>query len=185
MLSQVVASSSAVAERSAEPTVHFTASLLAANRLVVSTYWTDDERVSAARRLEGAHFRRADGKRLAKLKRTEYKRKRALLELLDVHARFLGHVDVLANVWRAALREMMAADEDATSSAGGAGGAALVDSIFPSLDTIQSVSQARLLLLASDICACFCWLRLASAGFGWLRLASAGFCWLLLASACF
>ena len=123
--------------------VHVSVSLLAPFRLYVSAYWTDEERVTAARLIEGALARRLDRRRLVKLRRAEYKRMRSLLEVLEVHARFLSHLNVLANVWRAGLRELMMADEADEGAGGGQKqGRALVDSIFPSLDTIHSMSSA-------------------------------------------
>ena len=123
--------------------VHVSVSLLAPFRLFVSAYWTDEERVTAARLIEGAHASRLDRRRLVKLRRTEYKRMRSLVEVLEVHDRFLSHLNVLANVWRAGLRELMVTDEADEGAGGGQKqGRAFVDSIFPSLDTIHSMSSA-------------------------------------------
>ena len=55
---------------------------------------------------------------------------------MEVHERFMSHLDVLREVWRAQLRTLM--DVDASGDAGAA--QLLIDSIFPSLDTIYELS---------------------------------------------
>ena len=88
----------AAATHYAGPPVTFVVTLHSAQRLIVNAYWTDAERILAARRIEAAFVCKKDRATLRKLRKREYRRQRALAELLDVHERFLGHLDVLANV---------------------------------------------------------------------------------------
>ena len=134
----------------------FTVIIQAPSRLVVSQYWSEEERIHAASAVARAYVHWKGRKALKKLKRAEFKRRMAVGEVLDIHSRFVKQLDVLSGVWRAALRTLMSDDDDGVggggdepqpTGGGGAGGAGregegteLVESIFPHLDSISQTS---------------------------------------------
>ena len=56
-------------------------------RLLVSQYWSDDQRISAAFYISRSVQVYLDRKKLDKLRRREYRRNKAVEELIEMHKR--------------------------------------------------------------------------------------------------
>ena len=80
--------------------VYFTALVHTPQRMLVSQYFSDKERVQAVLCIAGEMRRWSDRNKLIKLKRREFRRRKGLEELVDVHKRFLEMLRVLRDLWR-------------------------------------------------------------------------------------
>ena len=82
-------------------------------------------------------------KALGKLRSREYKRRRAVGELVEQHERFIKTIGVLDALWRRELLELMAGeDEEREDGEADGSGVDLVQSIFPSLESIRRTAAA-------------------------------------------
>ena len=127
--------------------VKFTVIVHAPRTLKAATFYTDAERTFASARIAAHWLARPKGKcrkMLSKLRSAEKGRRAASEEVLSVHTRFLSQLDVLSEVWRRQLRELLAVDVTDEEQADGNVGAELVQGIFPYLDAIASVSGGLL-----------------------------------------
>lgn len=80
--------------------VYFTALLHTPQRMLVSQYFSDKERIQAVLCIAREIRRWSDHNKLIKLKRREFRRRKGLEELVDVHRRFLEMLRVLRDLWR-------------------------------------------------------------------------------------
>ena len=129
----------ALSSATAGESVPFTAVLHAPQRLKAAQYWTDEERTAASEKIAAQWLARPGGrcrKLYKKAKSTEIARRCAADEVLTVHARFVEQLDILTNLWRRYLCELLAVEDNPD----GGEGAELVKGIFPYLDAIASVS---------------------------------------------
>ena len=121
--------------------VRFTAVIHAPRRLKAATYYTDGEKSFASERIAAHWLARPKGKdrKLAKkLKASEVGRKFAADEVLAVHDRFLKQLEVLSDLWRGQLKELLAVEDNSD----GGEGAELVQGIFPYLDAMERIDWA-------------------------------------------
>lgn len=124
-------------------TVRFSVIIHAPRPLKATSYWTREERYFASQKLVSAWLARPGGKchkLFKKVRSAEVGRRAATDEVLQVHTRFLGQLDVLAGLWRQQLMQLLAVEDNAD----GGDGAELVRGIFPYLDAIRSVSTGLL-----------------------------------------
>ena len=80
--------------------VYFTALVHTPQRMLVSQYFSDKERIQAILCITREMRRWSDHNKLIKLKRKEFRRRKGLEELVDVHRRFLEMLRVLRDLWR-------------------------------------------------------------------------------------
>ena len=103
-------------------------------RMVVSQFFSDKERLQAVACIAREMRRHSDSKKLIKLKRREFRRRKGLEELVDVHKRFLEMLRVLRDLWRHEIFRLTHLDDNSSADD-------LVNSIFPSLDSICYMSE--------------------------------------------
>ena len=80
--------------------VYFTALVHTPQRTLVSQYFSDKERIQAIICITREMRRWSDHKKLKKLKRKEFTRRKNLEEMVDMHRRFLEMLRVLRDLWR-------------------------------------------------------------------------------------
>ena len=103
--------------------------------LLISHHWSNHELSIAASRVQRWLLGFRARRQLQKLRKGERRRQKCIEELLDVHARFVRQLQVLSDLWRRRIAEL-------THVSGTSGDERLVNSIFPSLDAIVSMSTA-------------------------------------------
>ena len=140
----------------------FLATIHAPRQLLVNQYWSLEDKSSAAYKIASAYVWFKARAALRKMKKKEHRRRMAVGELVDMHARFVSQLVVLAEVWRGSLRQLMAPESTPASESGAgsesddatgtapqprihqrgeaAEGLELVESIFPHLDSISVMS---------------------------------------------
>lgn len=114
--------------------ISFSALVHSPQRMLVSQFFSDKERLQAVACIAREMRRHSDSKKLIKLKRREFRRRKGLEELVDVHKRFLEMLRVLRDLWRHEIFRLTHLDDNSSADD-------LVNSIFPSLDSICYMSE--------------------------------------------
>merc|ERR1740130_1734182 len=114
--------------------VYFTALVHTPQRTLVSQYFSDKERIQAILCTTREMRRWSDHKKLKKLKRKEFTRRKNLEEMVDMHRRFLEMLRVLRDLWRHEIFRLTHLEDNSSADD-------LVNSIFPSLDSTFYMSE--------------------------------------------
>ena len=95
--------------------IYFTALVHSPQRMLVSQFFSDKERIQAVVRIAREMRRHSDHNKLVKLKRREFRRRKGLEELVDVHKRFLDMLRVLRDLWRHEIFRLTHLDDNSSA----------------------------------------------------------------------